>query len=119
MKKKCFFLFFLFVLYYVLYQAFSLHFFCLFHQLTGFYCPGCGVTRMGFSLLEGNVYQAFRYNPLVFLLLLLYLIYFLFWQKKYPVIPSKILYSIILILIFYGVLRNLDSFSFLAPTFLG
>ena len=40
---------------------------CVFYELTGLYCPGCGVTRMIFSLLKLDFYQAFRYNILVFL----------------------------------------------------
>jgi hypothetical protein len=37
---------------------------CLFRALTGWQCPFCGGTRMGASLLHGDVAAAFRYNPL-------------------------------------------------------
>lgn len=42
---------------------------CVFHQLTGLMCPGCGVTRMFLSLLHGEIREAFSYNAAVFCLL--------------------------------------------------
>lgn len=38
---------------------------CVFLQLTGYRCPGCGVQRMLHALLTGNVAQALHYNPYV------------------------------------------------------
>lgn len=38
---------------------------CLFHLITGLYCPGCGGTRAVRSLLRGDVVQSFYYHPLV------------------------------------------------------
>lgn len=40
---------------------------CAFHSLTGLQCPGCGATRALHSLLHGHVWQAFLFNPLLFL----------------------------------------------------
>lgn len=41
---------------------------CGFHVVTGHPCPTCGMTRMGFFLLEGDFVAAFRMNPFLFLL---------------------------------------------------
>ena len=41
---------------------------CGFHVVTGHPCPTCGMTRMGFLLLEGDPVGAFRMNPFLFLL---------------------------------------------------
>lgn len=38
---------------------------CLFHLLTGLYCPGCGGTRALRALLAGNLALSFMYHPLV------------------------------------------------------
>ena len=42
--------------------------FCIFKQLTGVPCPGCGCTRAFFSLLHGDVGRALWYNPLAIVL---------------------------------------------------
>lgn len=36
--------------------------------IAGVPCPGCGLTRATFALLRGDVQQAYRYHPLVFVL---------------------------------------------------
>ena len=38
---------------------------CLFHIITGLYCPGCGAGRASYSILHGRFYTAFRYNLLI------------------------------------------------------
>ncbi len=40
---------------------------CLFHTLTGLYCPGCGSTRAVYQLLHGHPAAAFGLNPLLVL----------------------------------------------------
>lgn len=38
---------------------------CLFHLLTGYYCPGCGGTRAVQALFAGNLLRSFWYHPFV------------------------------------------------------
>lgn len=38
---------------------------CLFHALTGWYCPGCGGTRAVKYLLQGQILTSLQYHPLV------------------------------------------------------
>lgn len=38
---------------------------CLFHLITGFYCPGCGGTRAVRMLIHGRVLASFCYHPFV------------------------------------------------------
>ena len=42
---------------------------CPFFAVTGLACPGCGTTRGLHQLLHGNVVSAFKFNPLMMLLL--------------------------------------------------
>ena len=91
---------------------------CIFFELTGFYCPGCGATRAIASLIRLNPYQALRYNPLTIILLLpsiIYLIYkYIFNGKKR--VPNWIWCILLIITILFGILRNIPVFYYLAPT---
>ena len=98
---------------------------CFFHKITGLYCPGCGLTRCLSSIISLNFYQAFRYNPLMFIflpILIPYLLYlyinFIFdlEDKITKKIPNYIWNIIFVIVVLFGILRNLDFFSYLAPT---
>jgi hypothetical protein len=40
---------------------------CGFANCTGVACPGCGMTRAAGHLIRGNLIEAFRYHPLVLL----------------------------------------------------
>ena len=76
---------------------------------------------MFFAILHLEFYQAFRYNPLVFILLILSIIYLIikFILKKFNInikIPEYIWYILLVIIIIYGILRNIPEFSWLAPT---
>jgi hypothetical protein len=42
---------------------------CVFHRLTGLECPGCGGLRAVHHLLHGEILTAFRFNPLVVVVL--------------------------------------------------
>ena len=110
--------------YYFLNLEFGFSIPCLFHKLTNFYCPGCGITRMLFSIIRLDFYQAFRYNPLVFIMLLLYILYkflsivvALCFKRKIK-IPKHIYYIILIIVILFGIVRNLPVpvFEYLKPT---
>ena len=97
---------------------------CVFRKITHWYCPGCGITRMFAAILAGDFYQAMRYNPLLFILLpvaLLYLVDSLISRMRgrkslLTRTPGWIWILMIAILIGYGVMRNLSWFGYLAPT---
>lgn len=95
---------------------------CIFNKITNLYCPGCGLTRMFMSIIKLDFYQAFRYNPLVFILLIfssLLLIFNKIYQHithKKIKIPKSVYIILIFVVITYSILRNIPWFSFLAPT---
>lgn len=97
---------------------------CVFHEITGYYCPGCGITRCIFSIIRCDLYDAFCYNELVFILLPflfiyeIYMVYLYIFDKKDNIInkiPNYIWIILIIIVITFGIIRNLDCFSFLQP----
>lgn len=91
---------------------------CIFHKLTNLYCPGCGITRMIEALINLNVYQAIRYNPLVFILLILGVIYIIvcIFKKSFIKISANKLIMLVGVIFLFWILRNIPLFSFLAPT---
>ncbi|MBE6147057.1 MAG: DUF2752 domain-containing protein [Firmicutes bacterium] len=96
---------------------------CIFYEITGFYCPGCGITRAIFSLMEFDL-KASLHNHFLFVVSLPFVVYYTFIRIKDWInfkenyrkeIPSCYLYLILSIVILFGILRNIDLFSFLAP----
>lgn len=85
---------------------------CIFHKITGLYCPGCGVTRMILSLLKFDFAKAFSYNQLCFIYLflfigyLLYVLIFKLLKKPIKKVPDKVMLVLLLIAIVFGILRN-------------
>ena len=100
----------------------KIHYNCPWLYLFHVYCPGCGGMRMILSILHLDFYQAFRYNPFLFILFILGLIYLIimliiYKKKKVFILPSRNFWIFILILlVLFAVLRNFETFSYLIPT---
>lgn len=97
---------------------------CMFHKITGYYCPGCGITRCIFALMKGEFYQSFCYNRLIFILLpflviyIIYNIYLYVFNKKDTIIckiPNSVWICLLIVVILFGILRNIKYFSYLQP----
>ncbi len=100
------------------------HLLCLFHELTGLCCPGCGSGRAALALLHGHLLEAFRFNALALLfappcavVLLREYLRFVFpglglRPTVLPVWTGQVCLALIL---GFGILRNLPAFAFLAP----
>ncbi len=110
--------------YYIFYKKTGIGIPCVFHEITGFYCPGCGITRLLFELAQGHIKEAFGYNQLVFILLpflLLYIIYIFYMyitDKKDKIltrIPNYVYIILLIIVLAWGVIRNLSFFPYLRP----
>lgn len=48
---------------------------CLFHTLTGYYCPGCGGTRACIAFLHGHFLRSLLYHPVVPYTAVVYLVF--------------------------------------------
>lgn len=97
---------------------------CLFYELTGLYCPGCGSGRAMSALLHGELRSAFR-NNLLFLPLgvpAALAFFHEFLRVLHPklgwspiVVPQWAVYLLCAIVFLFWFLRNIPAFSFLAP----
>ena len=89
---------------------------CFFYEITGYKCPGCGITHLFFALFKFDFIGAFKYNPLVFILLPSIIFYFIYNDYIYVTgkedkiikkIPTFVWIILIVIVILFGILRNI------------
>ncbi len=115
-------IFIILLLYVAINKIFDFYIPCPIYSITGLHCPGCGVTRMIYSIFKLDFYQAFRYNPLLFITMPFFLffiindIYSKIKNKEslYKKVPEFIWIIVIAIFMIFGILRNI--FPYLAPT---
>ena len=100
--------------------------FCPTYLLTGFYCTGCGTTRMLHSLLHLRILEAIDHNPLMFFLVPVVgyfgLASYLRFLAARPILPELrisrwVAVSILIAALVFTVFRNLPCapFTYLAP----
>ena len=94
---------------------------CVFHKLTGLYCPGCGITRMVMAILHFQFIEALHYNCFIFCLLPILIIYgfifYIHWVQDISIkkVPTWSINTLLVLFILFGVIRNIPLFSFFAP----
>lgn len=101
--------------YFVISSLTGLYIPCLFRTLTGFKCPGCGVTHYAIAMIHGRLHEAFCANELIFVLMpaiLLYagyraLIYIRKGETGYSKAETTLLLIVLIITIAFGILRNI------------
>ena len=75
------------------------------------------------AILSLNFYQAFRFNPLLFILLILFLIYAIvavieYIRKRVLIVPGGVTLIVLGVLILtFMIARNIPAFSYLIPTY--
>ena len=90
---------------------------CIFYLLTGYQCPGCGVTRMANALIHMDLKGAFAYNSYVLCILPFLIPYGIYRSRKYidgtgdHYSPPEIAVLVLLLIgaLLFGVIRNLPS----------
>ncbi len=98
---------------------------CPLLRLTGFACPGCGVTRGFHALFHGDFLGALDYNALipiysvglVFLFVSLVLVAVRGRGLNIGKIPASVIYGTIIVAFLFAILRNLpfEPFRVLFP----
>jgi hypothetical protein len=93
---------------------------CPFFKLTGFACPGCGSTRGLHQLLHGNVVAAFKFNPLL-MIMLPFLLYALLRytnaalrgrQLKGNQLDAKYIWLLFFVVLSFWIVRNTPFYPF-------
>ncbi len=90
---------------------------CPFNLFLKIKCPGCGVTRMFLSIFKLDFKSAFSYNSLFFISIVLFILYCIYvfisiiLNKKYYKLNWNHAIIFAVVMIIYGVVRNLVPIS--------
>ncbi len=85
---------------------------CIFRLITGFKCPGCGITTMFVSLASLDFKAAFSANPFLFVtapFLCCEIIYFVYLKckaMKFPEVHEAMVICYCIALCIFGIVRN-------------
>lgn len=87
---------------------------CAFYAATGWYCPGCGMTRAVHNIFRGNFVDAFRFNAVLVLSIPVLIYFYVWWAnwaftgKRLPTlsVSKKVLWSIIALTVVFAIGRN-------------
>lgn len=96
---------------------------CIIKAVTGYYCPGCGLTRMFSALARLDFYTAVRCNMLVAVLIIPVAVFAFYrsvlyvkGKQKPHIFAEKAFIALIAVLtVAFWIMRNLPQFEFLAP----
>ena len=95
---------------------------CLFHELTGLNCPGCGGTRAAYQLLHGHPRAALQDNALFVLTLAAlagqgawFAVRKLRHRPATLAVSPQVLWVYLVFVVAFSLLRNLPAFAFLSP----
>lgn len=88
---------------------------CLFRRITGFMCPGCGMTHAIAEISQGNLLGAYKQNALsitVFPMVCIYSLYRLIGEKiksheGFYAWEYIVLFFLMIVVLLYGVYRNI------------
>jgi len=95
---------------------------CPFLAITGWYCPGCGALRAVHALAHGDLVTALARNPFAVVALGYAAIAWVLWLQRTVtgrpvrwIAPPWVLYSGLVAMVLFAVLRNLPGWTWLSP----
>lgn len=102
------------LLYIIIFRKFGVGIPCVINKITGYKCPGCGMTHAISELTRGNLANAWGYNKLsitIFPLVCIYLLYRfmsekIFKRDRFYIWELLFLVFVLFVIIIYGYLRN-------------
>lgn len=92
---------------------------CAFRSVTGWWCPGCGLTRATHHLLRGDVTQALGHNALVVPVLAMLVLTWGAWLMAtrglrppwVHLVAVPAWFGLAIVAVAFAIVRNLDSFD--------
>ena len=100
---------------------------CMFREITGLHCAGCGATRAAHALTNLEPGEAFRKNPLLMILLPFLVIGVVLESTAWVIgegyrgprvrLPGQLAWSLPVVIVAFWILRNIPGWPFelLAP----
>lgn len=93
---------------------------CPLHAVTGFNCPGCGLTRGFHALFHGDLLTALHFNALLpiyglifgYLFLAMFLVVVRGRGLSLKAFPPYVLWIFLAISVIFGIVRNLPFYPF-------
>lgn len=88
---------------------------CIFRQITGFKCPGCGISHMFMAIFKFDFASAFKHNPVIFSLMPFWIVaicyqtvhYIKTGNKKFNILINGLVWISIIALIIFAIIRNI------------
>ena len=91
---------------------------CPFHAVTGWWCPGCGMTRATYEMVTGHPLSALGDN-LLWPLAVVVIGWAAAWLSPRAPRPTRVpigvWFGLVLLTLVFGALRNVPAFAALAP----
>ena len=113
------------IIYFILLKFTAFRLKCLFQLITGFACPGCGITSLINGLAHLELRSAISENYAVSILAPIYLVIYavrIFFKPRCLQNNGKlfnvILWVTLALLVIFGITRNIPGFEFLLPSYM-